>query len=238
MGRRARTVQTESEFDYGGYLESLEMEKTFNGDVDYPDDVPLLEDEEEEELDPEEEFDAEEFLRAEDTLDDDLAAAEEESDISDNEIDSIINRVDLSDVQRVSMSFDDLVPKKKPRTGIINQRKEKRFQQGLLVIREAVILTPSTCKRADCTFDAARALGFKKAKDIKSKPTKDGRGRIVSFGKILKRGTFWDSVPANKRKLVLTALKKHQEDKHTHQDESMFDEADRPGSWLSPGLMP
>lgn len=218
MGKKIKLSSPQPEVTFEGYMDSLEMEQTFNSAVDYPDDRPILEE-------PEEDFDTDEFLRVEDNLDDDLSEAEERSDIDDAQIESIISRVDLSDVQRQSMSFDDLMPKKVVRTGVINQRKEKKFQQGLLVIREAFILTPSVCKRTDCMFDAAQALGFKKAKDTKEK------------GRIIRRGTFWESVPEGKKKLVLTALKQHVVERHTHHDESMFDEADRPTSWLTSGSM-
>jgi hypothetical protein len=246
MAGRKSSRPVVEEFDYEAYQDSLQMERTFNSDVDYPEGVALLEeqdddeevygleegDEEEEEYD---DLEAQDLLQAEDTLDTDLQQAEQESDLDDDQIETLISRVDMNDVVRATMSFDDLVPKKKPRTGVINQRKEKKYQHGLLVIREAVTLTPASCKRTDCMYDAARACGFKKDKDTVE--TKLNKVTGLKTRKILKRGTFWDSVPQGKRKLVLSALKKHVTEKHTHQDESMFDEADRPASWLTPGIM-
>jgi hypothetical protein len=244
-GRKAgkAVVHAVEEFDYEGYQEALQMEQTFSGDVDYPDDVPLLEEEDDfgsEEYDEEEYEDLEsDLLRAEDTLDADLRAAEDESDLDDAQIETLISRVDLNDVVRQGMSFDELMPKKIKKTGVINQRKEKKYQHGLLVIREDVTITPASCKRLDCTFDAAKACGFKKGRDIRGEPKIVRINGVVQRkpGDVIRKGTFWDTVPAGKKKLVLIALKKHVIEKHSHQDESMFDEAERPKSWLTPGLM-
>lgn len=202
--------------DYKEFISSMEtdddLNQTFSSDVDYPDDMPLIEENEEDDEQGLEEiefsFDEEEEIAdSVESLDLSMGEAEEEQEeYTEEEIESLLSRIDLADSDNNKLSFDDLMPKKKKKTGISVQRKEKKVH-NLLVLRDLVVMHPSVCDKDFCKFDAAKAIGYKK------------------------RG--WPDVPASKHKLVLRVLEEH---KQTHKfvDNTTMDLADVPQAWLTP----
>ena len=195
--------------DFSSFFDSLETEKelnqTFNGDVDYPEDRPLIDynqveedmlnfgEEEDEELELEPEAEPEHFS--------------ESSEYSDEDIEQLMTKVSLKQRKKSKHSFDELVPPKKEKTGIKMQNKENKVHH-LLILREVVELTPSVCRRPNCTYDASVAWGFKK----------------------------WGDVPKSKQRLIIETLKRHREQEHKFVNETIVDKADIASSWLSPHL--
>ena len=209
MAKRIKT-------DYKEFIAALEVDddlnQTFSSDVDYPDDMPLIEEREEEyEQGLEEvEFNFDEDKEPSDSLES-LGLSmgeieEEEEEYTEAEIEALISRIDLADSDSNKLSFDDLMPKKKKKTGITVQRKEKKVH-NLLVLRDLVVMHPSVCDKDFCKYDAAKALGYKK------------------------KG--WPSVPPSKHKLVMRILEEH---KQTHKfvDNTVMDLSDVPQAWLTP----
>lgn len=209
MAKRIKT-------DYKEFIAALEVDddlnQTFSSDVDYPDDMPLIEEREEEyEQGLEEvEFNFDEDEEPSDSLES-LGLSmgeieEEEEEYTEAEIEALISRIDLADSDSNKLSFDDLMPKKKKKTGITVQRKEKKVH-NLLVLRDLVVMHPSVCDKDFCKYDAAKALGYKK------------------------KG--WPSVPPSKHKLVMRILEEH---KQTHKfvDNTVMDLSDVPQAWLTP----
>lgn len=206
--------------DYKQVIESLEVDddlnQTFSSDVDYPDDMPLIEEEyqglQEVDFDEIDFEDEEEPSRSLDFPTDDITEEvieeeeEEEEEYTEEEIAALIARIDLADSDRNKLSFDDLMPKKKKKTGIIVQRKERKVHH-LLVLRDNVIMYPSVCKLQHCKYDAAKALGYKK------------------------RG--WPDVPRSKHKLIERILEEHMMT-HKFVDDSVMDLADVSQAWLTP----
>ena len=209
MAKRIKT-------DYKEFIAALEVDddlnQTFSSDVDYPDDMPLIEEREEEyEQGLEEvEFNFDEDEEPSDSLESlglSMGEAEEEQEeYTEAEIEALISRIDLADSDSNKLSFDDLMPKKKKKTGITVQRKEKKVH-NLLVLRDLVVMHPSVCDKDFCKYDAAKALGYKK------------------------KG--WPSVPPSKHKLVMRILEEH---KQTHKfvDNTVMDLSDVPQAWLTP----
>jgi hypothetical protein len=210
MAKRVKT-------DYKEFIAAMEtdddLNQTFSSDVDYPDDMPLIEEtEEDDELGLEEvEFDFDEDdepANSVESLNLSMGEIEEEQEeYTEGEIESLISRLDLADSDNNKLSFDELMPKKKKKTGIGVQRKEKKVHH-LLVIRDLVVMYPSVCKQGHCKFDAAKAIGYKK------------------------KG--WPSVPASKHKLVMRVLEEHVQTQHQHVDDTFMDLADVPQAWLTP----
>jgi hypothetical protein len=211
MAKRIRT-------DYKEFIAAMEtdddLNQTFSSDVDYPDDMPLIEEIED---DDEQSLEEVEFSFDEDeepassleSLDLSMGQIEEEEqeEYTEGEIESLLSRIDLANSDNNKLSFDDLMPKKKKKTGIGVQRKEKKVHH-LLVIRDLVVMHPSVCKLQHCKFDAAKAIGYKK------------------------RG--WPDVPASKHKLVMRVLEEHVQTQHQHVDDTFMDLADVPQAWLTP----
>lgn len=208
MAKRVKT-------DYKEFIAAMEtdddLNQTFSSDVDYPDDMPLIEENEEDDEQGLEEiefsFDEdEEIADSVESLDLALGQVEEEQEeYTEEEIEALVSRIDLADSDNNKLSFDELMPKKKKKTGITVQRKEKKVH-NLLVLRALVVMHPSVCDRDFCKYDAAKAIGYKK------------------------RG--WPDVPAGKQKLVLRVLEEH---KQTHKfvDNTTMDLADVPQAWLT-----
>lgn len=208
MAKRIRT-------DYKEFIAAMEtdddLNQTFSSDVDYSDDMPLIEEIKE---DDEQGFEEIEFSFNEDevpsdsleSLDLSMGEIEEEEEYTESEIEALISRIDLADSDNNKLSFDDLMPKKKKNTGIVVQRKEKKVH-NLLILRDLVIMYPSVCDKDFCKYDAAKAIGYKK------------------------RG--WPDVPISKQKLVLRILQEH---KQTHKfiDNTIMDLSDVPQAWLTP----
>lgn len=210
MAKRVRT-------DYKEFIAAMEtdddLNTTFSGDVDYSDDMPLIEENEEDDEQGLEEIefsfdDDEEITNSLESLDLSMGEVKEEEreEYTEEEIEALVSRIDLADSDNNKLSFDDLMPKKKKKTGIVVQRKEKKVH-NLLVLRDLVVMHPSVCDRDFCKYDAAKAIGYKK------------------------RG--WPDVPASKHKLVLRVLEEH---KQTHKfvDNTTMDLADVPQAWLTP----
>lgn len=200
MAKRTKT-------NYKEFIETMEadedLNQTFSGDVDYSEDRVLIEDLGEEEYDFKDfTFDDEEEEVEELTVE---PEEEPEEEYTEEEIQSLLARLDLADSDRNKFSFDALMPKKKKKTGINVQRKEKKVH-NLLILRDMVKMTPSVCTLSWCKFDAAKAMGWKK------------------------RG--WDDVPKNKQSIVLRVLEEHVQSEHQHTDDSIIDLADMPQAWL------
>lgn len=205
--------------DFKEYIQSMEVDdelnQTFSSDVDYPDDMPLIEETEEDDEQGIEEvefsFDEDEespsSLESLDLSMGDIEEEEESEEYTEEEIQALITRIDLADSDNNRLSFDDLMPKKKKKTGISVQRKEKKVHH-LLVLRDLVVMHPSVCPLQHCKFDAAKAAGYKK------------------------RG--WPDVPASKRKLVMRILEEHSQTQHKFVDNSIMDLSDVPQAWLTP----
>lgn len=202
--------------DYKAYMESMDadddLNQTFSSDVDYSDDMPLIEASEDDEGLEETEFsfdEEEEISNSIETLGLSMGDVEEEEqeEYTEEEIASLISRIDLADSDRNKLSFDDLMPKKKKKTGIGVQRKEKKVHH-LLVLRDLVVMHPSVCKFQHCKFDAAKAMGYKK------------------------KG--WPDVPSSKHKLAMRILEEHIQTQHQHVDDTFMDLADIPQAWLTP----
>lgn len=209
MAKRIKT-------DYKEFMAAMEtdddLNQTFSSDVDYPDDMPLFEENEEYEQGLEEiDFsfeEGEEPTQSLESLDISLGDVEEEQEeYTEDEIESLLSRIDLANSDNNKLSFDELMPKKKKKTGIGVQRKEKKVHH-LLVLRDLVVMYPSVCKLQHCKFDAAKAIGYKK------------------------RG--WPDVPASKHKLIARVLEEHVQDQHQHVDDTFMDLADVPQAWLTP----
>lgn len=114
-------------------METIEgMEKTYTDAVDYPDEVPLIE----------------ELL------------VEEEEDYTEDEINAFLENINLESSNN-PLSFDEMMPKPVQETGISYQRKENVVTPHYLVLREYVKQAPSVCTYRDCFYDGARAIGFK-----------------------------------------------------------------------------
>lgn len=203
--------------DYKQVIQSLEVDddlnQTFSSDVDYSDDMPLIEEEypgleevdfDEVDFDDEEEPSTSAEFLASSIIEEE--EEEEEEEYTEEEIASLIARIDLADSDKNKLSFDDLMPKKKKKTGIMVQRKEKKVHH-LLVLRDNVIMYPSVCKLQFCKYDAAKALGYKK------------------------RG--WPDVPKSKHKLIERILEEHMLT-HKFIDDSVMDLADVSQAWLTP----
>ncbi len=209
MAKRVKT-------DYKEFIAAMEtdddLNQTFSSDVDYPDDMPLIEENEEDDEQGLEEIefnfdDDEEITNSVESLDLSMGEVEEEQEeYTEEEIEALVSRIDLADSDNNKLSFDDLMPKKKKKTGIVVQRKEKKVH-NLLILRDLVVMHPSVCDRDFCKYDAAKAIGYKK------------------------RG--WPDVPSGKQKLVLRVLEEH---KQTHKfvDNTTMDLADVPQAWLTP----
>lgn len=212
MAKRSRN-------NFKEYIESMDIDEdlnqTFSSDVDYSEDMPLIEEIEEgpglEEVEFES-LDFEDEVEPSDSVESlNLAMGEieeeEEEEYTEAEVEALISRINLSDSDKNVLSFDDLMPKKKKKTGIMVQRKEKKVHH-LLVLRDPVIMYPSVCPLQHCKFDAAKAIGYKK------------------------RG--WPDVPPSKHKLVLRVLEEHSQTQHTHVDDTIMDLSDVPQAWLTP----
>ena len=213
MAKRSRN-------NFKEYMESMEtdedLNQTFSSDVDYSDDRPLIEesfDEEQaieeidfESLDFEDEVEPSNSVESLNLAMGEIEEEEEEEEYTEAEIEALISRIDLADSDSNKLSFDDLMPKKKKKTGIKVQRKEKKVHH-LLVLRDLVVMHPSVCDKDFCKYDAAKAIGYKK------------------------RG--WPDVPASKHKLVFRILEEH---KLTHKfvDDTVMDLSDVPQAWLTP----
>lgn len=205
--------------DFKEFIQSMEaddeLNQTFSSDEDYSDGMPLIEELEEEQGLEEVEFESLDFDDEEEPsqslealgLSVDDVEEEEQEEYTEDEIESLISRINLADSDKNSLSFDDLMPKKKKKTGITVQRKEKKVHH-LLTLRDLVVMYPSVCDRQECKFDAAKAVGYKK------------------------RG--WPDVPASKHKLVMRVLEEHQQQQHRHIDNSTMDLSDVPQAWLTP----
>lgn len=210
MAKRIKT-------DYKEFIAALEVDddlnQTFSSDVDYSEDMPLFEENEENEEQQgleEVEFSFDEDEEPADSLESvglSMGEAEEEQEeYTEAEIEALVSRIDLADSDNNKLSFDDLMPKKKKKTGITVQRKEKKVH-NLLVLRDLVVMHPSVCDKDFCKYDAAKAIGYKR------------------------RG--WPDVPVSKQKLVLRVLEEH---KQTHKfvDNTVMDLSDVPQAWLTP----
>lgn len=205
--------------DFKEFMTSMEadddLNQTFSSDVDYPDDMPLIEENEDYDEQGLEEtefsFDEDEELsNSLESLDlsmGDVEPEEEQEEYTEAEIESLLSRINLADSDNNKLSFDELMPKKKKKTGIGVQRKEKKVHH-LLVLRDLVVMHPSVCKLQHCKFDAAKAIGYKK------------------------KG--WPSVPPSKHKLVMRVLEEHVQSQHQHVDDTFMDLADVPQAWLTP----
>jgi len=158
------------------------MEATYSGDVDMPEDVPLIEQSYE--------------------------LSEEEDVFDDEEVEAYLENVNFEDSKLDGLSFDDLVPKNVPESGVKCQLKENIVQPHFLVLREFVERTPSVCVYRDCFYDGAKAIKFKN----------------------------WHKVPVNKRKIALIALERHVQLRHKFRDTDIVDKAHIPTSWLSPTI--
>lgn len=156
------------------------IERTYTDAVDYPPDSPLIEQS------------VEEF--------------EEPDEYTEEELEAFFGKIDLDESNAISqLSFDEMMPARTEKTGVLVQRKENKIS-NLLILRDLTELTPSVCKLTHCSYDAARAAGFKK----------------------------WDNVPQRKQKLVLQILQQHIDKKHKYVDDTIIDKADVPTSWLAP----
>lgn len=112
------------------------MESTYTDAVDYPKDVPLIEE-----------------LNLE---------SDEEEEYSDEELEMYLENVDF-EKSKTSLSFDEMMPAApKEESGIKCQLKENIVQPHYLILREFVERTPSVCSYRDCFYDGAEAIGFKK----------------------------------------------------------------------------
>lgn len=206
--------RTKSRNNIQEFIETMEVDdelhQTFSGDVDYSEDRVLIEDLGEEEYDfsdftfDDVEETEEEFIAPSDEPEEE--SEEELEEYTEDEIQALLARLDLADSDKNKFSFDALMPKKKKKTGIQIQRKEKKVHH-FLVLRDMVRMTPSVCKRPDCKFDSAKALGWKK------------------------RG--WDDVPVGKQSLVLRILEEHMQSEHIFTDDSIIDLSDMPQAWLN-----
>ncbi len=120
-------------------LDTVEgMEKTYTSNVDYPEDVPVLE-----------EFSEEDPI-------------EDEEEYSEEEISLFLENVDFKDSKdKNGLSFDDMMPKRVTDTGVKMQLKENTVTPHFLVLREHVERTPSVCNYRDCFYDGAKAIKYK-----------------------------------------------------------------------------
>lgn len=150
----------------------------------------------------------EELLEASDGSDEELVNEEEDEEWSDNEIEAYLKQVSLKDDGKKGTPFEQVMPKKKPRTGIKIQHKQRKIH-NLLTIRELVELTPSVCKFEHCMYDAADKAGF----------------------------IDWAHTPKSKQKLVLRILQKHVKEEHKHVNHSIIDKADVQSFWLSSNMI-
>lgn len=119
------------------------MEKTYSGDVDITDDIPLIE---------------EDYNGIEEQVFSDLE--EEEEEYSEDEISMFLENVNFEE-SKTNLSFDEMMPSVVPESGIKYQRKEKVVTPHFLVLRENVKRTPSVCPYRDCMYDGAQAISFK-----------------------------------------------------------------------------
>lgn len=168
-----------------------EMEHVKSSDVDVLDETPLIE---------------ESFIEEDDEIgqeDYGFQAELEEDEYSQSEMDAFLENVNLED-DKTHLSFDRMMPAKVTKTGVQFQRKERKLHT-LLVLRDLVELTPSTCKFVHCLYDSSKSCGFGK----------------------------WTKVPESKKKLVLQVLQQHVDAKHKFVDDTVIDEAEIPQSWLS-----
>lgn len=180
MAKTNAKVKSEMQEFMAAFQADEDLHKTYSSDVDLPDDVPLIEDS----YTPKGE--------------------EEEIQYSEDELSAFFENVDLEN-DSGNTSFESLMPKRpKELSGIKLQRKEVKVN-SLLVLRELVELTPSTCGFAHCMYDAAKACGFPN----------------------------WTSVPDAKRKLIEAVLEQHREKKHRFVDDTIIDSVERSKSWMS-----
>lgn len=129
---------------------------------------------------------------------------QEEEEYSEEEMNAFMETISL-DSDSNQLSFDEMFPTKKEKTGVLVQLKETKGSH-YLVLRNAVVLTPSVCRKITCSYDASKAAGFKE----------------------------WDKVPNDKKKLVLAILQRHDESKHKFVDNTIMDKSEMSGAWLSP----
>lgn len=122
------------------------MRKTYTDATDYPEDVPLI-DEDEEEV----QFEDDEY--------------------SEEEMEMFLENINFENSNN-SQSFDEMMPQKKADSGIMCQLKENTVQPHYLVLREWVERSPSVCQYKDCFYDGSRAVGFKKWDKVPEKKRK------------------------------------------------------------------
>lgn len=116
-------------------LDTIEgMEKTHSGDVDMPDNVPLIEEFEEED--------------------------EEEVEYSEEELEIFLQNINLDD-SKTNLSFDDMMPQQVAPVGVPYQLKERVVTPHFLVLREYKKKSPSVCNYRDCVYCGAEAIGYK-----------------------------------------------------------------------------
>jgi hypothetical protein len=131
-------------------LDTVEgMESTYSGDVDMPENVPLIEN-----------LEADEF-------------SSDEDEYSEEEIEAFLEGIDV-ETSKNQMSFDEMMPAKIVETGIKFQQKENIVTPHYLVLRELVEKTPSVCPYKDCFYDGAQAIGHKNWRK-----TPEGRKKIA-----------------------------------------------------------
>lgn len=108
---------------------------TYSGDVDYPDDVPFIED---------------------------LSnpVSDENEELNEEELEAFLENIDFQRSD-TGLSFDDMMPKPVIKTGVTYQRKENVVTPHFLVLRDLVKKTPSVCIYRDCFYDGAKAIGYK-----------------------------------------------------------------------------
>lgn len=182
---------------------AVQFEEFFGESEDFETDF-----EEGEEEFEEEELLEEELLEASGGSDEDLVNADEDVEWSDEEIDAYLKQVSLKDDGKKGTPFEQIMPKKKPRTGIKMQHKQRKIH-NLLTLRELVELTPSVCKFEHCMYDASEKAGF----------------------------GDWQHTPKSKQKLILRILEKHVKEEHKHVNHSIIDKADVQSFWLSSNMI-
>lgn len=193
-----------------------ELKQTFSSSIDQSENSPVFEDffgdneEDEFPIDPDDGFGEEFFEEQEELLspEEEFEEEEDEPEFSDEEIEAYLAQVSLKDDGKPGTNFEQVMPKKKPRTGIKMQHKQRKIH-NLLTLRELVELTPSVCKFEHCMYDAAAKAGFRE----------------------------WSKVPASKQRLVLSILQKHVKEEHKYVNHSIIDKADVTGFWLSSNMI-
>lgn len=219
-----RNMNRPSKADYSKHIretiDSLEVDeelnKTFSSSVGDPDHAVQFEDFfSDDEPEQEDEFDEEELEAFEEEEEEvitlaseELVNEDEEHEFTDQEIEAYLSQVSLKDDGKSGTSFSQLMPKKKARTGIRMQHKQRKVH-NLLTLRELVELTPSVCKFEHCMYDAADKAGFQN----------------------------WHKVPKSKQRLVQSILQKHVKEEHKYVNHTIIDKADVQGFWLSSNII-